>query len=186
MSSAAKKEYLEEIKKRYSTSSKKEKSLILDQFCITCRFNRKYAIRLIGKGQQTHNTRKGRPKKYHSTAIIDFLKTLWMVTNLACSQRLKAATPLWLPYYLLHHKNILTTKEEQLLLEISPRTIDRLLKRLKSKYQKFGLSTTKPGSLLKNKFLLSSTNGMNLSRDLLRQTLLHIAVVLLPGSLLTL
>jgi len=28
-----------------------------------------------------------------------------------------------------------------------------------------------------------STSGMNLSRDLLRQTLLHIAVVLLPGSL---
>jgi hypothetical protein len=34
-------------------------------------------------------------------------------------------------------------------MEISPRTIDRLLKRLKSKYKKFGLSTTKPGSLLK-------------------------------------
>lgn len=149
MSSSAKKEYLEEIKKRYSTSSKKEKSLILDQFCITCGFNRKYAIRLIGKEQQTHNTRKGRPKKYHSTAIIDFLKTLWIVTNLACSQRLKAAIPLWLPYYLLHHKDILNPKEEQLLLEISPRTIDRLLKRLKSKYKKFGLSTTKPGSLLK-------------------------------------
>jgi hypothetical protein len=30
MSSSAKKEYPEEIKKRYSTSSKKEKSLILD------------------------------------------------------------------------------------------------------------------------------------------------------------
>jgi hypothetical protein len=149
MSSSAKKEYLEEIKKRYSISSKKEKSLILDEFCKTCRFNRKYTIRLIGKKEHTTNKRKGRPKKYHSTAIIDFLKTLWIVTNLACSQRLKAAIPLWLPYYLLHHKNILTPKEEQLLLEISPRTIDRLLKRLKSKYHKFGLSTTKPGSLLK-------------------------------------
>lgn len=37
----------------------------------------------------------------------------------------------------------------KLIEEISPRTIDRLLHRLKSKYKKFGLSTTKPGSLLK-------------------------------------
>ena len=43
----------------------------------------------------------------------------------------------------------LSEKEKKLLIEISPRTIDRLLKRLKSKYKKFGLSTTKPGSLLK-------------------------------------
>lgn len=149
MSSSAKKEYLEEIRKRYFTSTKAEKSLILDEFCQTCRFNRKYAIRLISKKQHRPNKRKGRPKKYHSTAIINFLKDIWVVTNLACSQRLKAAIPLWLPYYVLHYKNILTQKDEQLLQEISPRTIDRLLKRLKSKYKKFGLSTTKPGSLLK-------------------------------------
>jgi hypothetical protein len=61
MSSSTKKEYLEEIKKRYSASSKKGKSLILDQFCITCGFNRNYAIRLIGKEQQTHNTKKANP-----------------------------------------------------------------------------------------------------------------------------
>jgi hypothetical protein len=53
-----------------------------------------------------HITKKGKPGKYHSTAIIDFLKTLWIVTNLDCSQRLKAAIPLWFPYYLSPHKNI--------------------------------------------------------------------------------
>jgi hypothetical protein len=43
----------------------------------------------------------------------------------------------------------LSDVDRKLLLEISPRTIDRLLHRLKSKYKKIGLSTTKPGSLLK-------------------------------------
>lgn len=95
--------------------------------------------------------RKGRPKKYSSDAILEFLKTIWIKTNLACSSRLKAAIPLWLPFYKERYKNILTEKDYNLLLEISPRTIDRLLKKLKSKYKKFGLSTTKPGSLLKKR-----------------------------------
>ena len=149
MSNSAKKEYLLEIKKRYSTASKSEKSLILDQFCTVCNFNRKYAIRLISKKELKANKRKGRPKKYYSSAIFDFLRDLWILTNLACSKRLKAAIPLWLPYYQIHKDNHLAEKDAQLLLEISPRTIDRLLKTLKSKYKKFGLSTTKLGSLLK-------------------------------------
>lgn len=127
MNNSAKKEYLKEIRKRYLSAAKNEKSLILDQFCTVCCYNRKYCFK----------------------AITEFLKDLWIVTNLVCSQRLKAAIPLWLPFYKLRYKNSLSEKEKQLLIEISQRTIDRLLKRLKSKYKKFGLSTTKPGSLLK-------------------------------------
>ena len=149
MSNSAKKEYLVEIRKRYFTATKAEKALILDELCAVCRFNRKYAIRLISKKQTTHNKKKGRPRKYKSQAILDFLKDLWVLTNLACAERLKAAIPLWLSYYHLHSSNHLSEKDVRLLLEISPSTIKRLLRRLKSKYKKFGLSTTKPGSLLK-------------------------------------
>jgi hypothetical protein len=149
MSSSAKKEYLEAVKKRYFTSSKKEKAQILDEFCSNCGFNRKYAIRLIYKKEANHNSKKGRPKKYFSSAILEFLKDLWILTNLACSERLKAAIPLWLPHYQLHKKNHLTDVDVKLLLEISPSTIKRLLRRNKSKYKKLGLSTTKPGSLIK-------------------------------------
>lgn len=149
MSNSSKQEYLQEIKERYFSASKTEKSLILNEFCRVCNYNRKYAVRLISKKQLKHNRRKGRPRKYCSITIITFLKDIWVLTNLACSKRLKAAIPLWLPYYHLHNSNHLTEKDVELLLGISARTIDRLLKRLKSKYKKFGLSTTKPGSLLK-------------------------------------
>lgn len=149
MCHSSKKEYLQEIRKRYFLVSKSEKSLILDEFCRVCNYNRKYAIRLIYKKHLTHNRRKGRPNKYYSRTIVTFLKDIWVLTNLACSKRLKAAIPLWLPYYHRHSSNHLNEKHVKLLLEISPRTIDRLLKRLKSRYKKFGLSTTKPGSLLK-------------------------------------
>lgn len=149
MSNSAKKEYLNEVRKRYFTAIKTEKSLILDELCSVCGFNRKYAIRLIAKKQTKYNKKKGRPKKYHSQAIIEVLKDLWVLTNLACAERLKAAIPLWLPHYQLHSSNYLTENDLRNLLEISPSTIKRLLRKLKSKYKKFGLSTTKPGSLLK-------------------------------------
>jgi hypothetical protein len=149
MSNSAKKEYLQEIRKRYFLASRSEKTLILDEFCAVCGLNRKYVIRLIKKKETTTNRRSGRHKKYYSASLLDFLKDLWMMTNLACSKRLKASIPLWLPYYHTDNGSILSDENRKLLLEISPRTIDRLLHRLKSKYKKLGLSTTKPGSLLK-------------------------------------
>ena len=149
MSNSAKKEYLNEIRKRYYTATRTEKSNILDEVCTVCNYNRKYAIRLISKKQKLHNKKKGRPRKYQSQAITLFLKDLWVLTNLACAERLKAAIALWLPYYQFHSSNHLTDKDIKLLSEISPSTIKRLLRRLKSKYKKFGLCTTKPGSLLK-------------------------------------
>ncbi|MGB8319092.1 MAG: phosphatase PAP2 family protein, partial [Ignavibacteriaceae bacterium] len=121
----------------------------LDELCTVCKFNRKYAIRVLGKKQSRQNKKKGRPKIYHHQAIIEFLKDLWVVTNLACAERLKAAIPLRPPYYQFHKKNSLNEKEVKLLLEISASTIKRLLRRLRSKHRKFGLSTTKPGSLIK-------------------------------------
>jgi 5S rRNA maturation endonuclease (ribonuclease M5) len=149
MSNSAKKEYLIEIKKRYFLATKTEKSQILDELCTVCKYNRKYAIRVLAKKQRRQQKKKGRPKIYHHQAIVEFLKDLWVVTNLACSERLKAAIPLWLPYYQFHKKNVLNEEEQKLLLKISPSSIKRLLRRLRSKHKKFGLSTTKPGSLIK-------------------------------------
>jgi hypothetical protein len=149
MSNSAKKEYLIEIRKRYFIASKAEKSLILDELCSVCRFNRKYAVRLIYKKQTTHNKKKGRPKKYNSLAILIFLKDIWVKTNLACSERLKAVIPLWMPFYNRHSSNHLTEEDIKLLSEISASTIKRLLRKLRPKHKKLGLCTTKPGSLLK-------------------------------------
>jgi hypothetical protein len=149
MSNSAKKEYLIEVRKRYFTASKAEKSLILDELCSVCRFNRKYAVRLIAKKQTSHNKKKGRPKKYNSPAILVFLKDIWVKTNLACSERLKAAIALWIPYYNRHSSNHLTEEDIRLLSEISASTIKRLLRKLRPKHKKLGLCTTKPGSLLK-------------------------------------
>ncbi|OGU77259.1 MAG: hypothetical protein A2W11_02220 [Ignavibacteria bacterium RBG_16_35_7] len=161
MCKKAKSEYLIEIRKRYFSSSKTVKQLILDEFCKNCGYNRKYAIRLINKlSKPNQKTKKpGRPKKYNHTLIIDFLKYLWISSNLVRSKRLKAMIPLWLPFY---DKSI-PQNLQILLLNISPATIDRLLHKIKCKYKKFGLSTTEPASLLKKQIPIK-TNQWDESR----------------------
>jgi hypothetical protein len=71
---------------------------------------------------------------------------LWRLTNLPCSKRLKAIIHLWLPYYPYY----LPDAVSEALLSISPATIDRLMKPMRSHFNKLGLATTKPGSILKN------------------------------------
>ena len=66
-----------------------------------------------------------------------------------CSKKLKAAIPLWLPFYETAYKE-LTPGTQEKLLTISAATIDRVLKPVRVAYGRKGLSGTKPGTLLKN------------------------------------
>jgi len=148
MSNESKKDYLATIKSRYLSASKKEKKKILDEFCITCNYNRKYAIRKLNEKVviRTYNKGKsGRKKRYNSSELKEFLIKLWKASNLVCSVRLKAMIPLWLPYY----ERSLNEETKNLLLEISASTIDRLLREKRNRYGKLGLATTKPGSLIR-------------------------------------
>jgi hypothetical protein len=47
MSNESKNEYLAKIKPRYQKATKLEKSIILDELCSVCAYNRKYAIRRL-------------------------------------------------------------------------------------------------------------------------------------------
>ncbi len=153
MSNGSRQEYLSEIQERYWLAGRKEKGTILDEFSSTCRYNRKYAIRVLNilpkQRKARQKKRRGRPKHYHHEHVIQFLRDLWQATNLACSKRLKAMIPLWLPYYEQTYDFELSLEVKTSLMNISHSTIDRLLAPLRSRYQKIGLSTTKPGSLLK-------------------------------------
>ncbi len=153
MKPSEKKEYLAAIRARYHRAGKREKKTILDEFCLVCEYNRKYAIRVLknvsSKVHKLHRNNPGRPSKYHDPIIFDVLHKIWLVMNLPCSKRLKAALPFWLPYYEQFFKIIIHPRQMTLLLGISASTIDRLLKHLRASSHKWGLSTTKPGSLLK-------------------------------------
>lgn len=158
MSPGARMEYLESIVPRYKQSSKKQKTAILDEFCTSTRYNRKYAIYLIYTFKRFTKQRpkkRGKPSKYDKPEIIEPLRRIWLAANLPCSKRLKAMLPQWIGFYHKEHGS-LPIPIVQLLLKVSAPTIDRILKPFKAKYKKHGRCTTKPGTLLKEHILIKT------------------------------
>ncbi|MFZ3137582.1 MAG: hypothetical protein WA126_09355 [Thermodesulfovibrionales bacterium] len=99
MSSQTKREYLEAIYLRYKRASRKDKALVLDEFCATCGYHRKHAIQLLKKFTRFIKPKKkkrGRIPLYSKEAILKPLKKIWLSSNLPCSKRLKVLLPLWL------------------------------------------------------------------------------------------
>jgi hypothetical protein len=145
-------EYLKEIRMRYKYATKVQKKTILDEFCAICNYNRKYAIRLLNTKDTTQMSKKlskrGRKKVYDDPMILQVIKDIWVAANLPCAKRLKTMLPNWLPHY---DNYILSKDVKDKLLRISPATIDRLMDTFRNKYSKRGLSTTKPGSIIKKR-----------------------------------
>jgi len=90
------------------------------------------------------------------------MKRIWLTANLPCSKRLKAVLPLWLPGYTQQY-GALPEEVSTALLAISPSSIDRLLKAVRTQYKGRGRSTTKPGTLLRKQIPIK-TNQWDESR----------------------
>ena len=158
MSPRSKREYTEAIHKRYKHASRSEKKVILDEFCATTGYHRKYAIVLL-KGfkrfRKPVRKRRGPKPTYKKDENIKPLKMIWLAANLPCSKRLKTILPLWLPGY-TQRFGILPLDSVQALRHISASTIDRLLKPVRARYGKHGRSTTKPGTLLRKQIPIAT------------------------------
>jgi hypothetical protein len=175
MSPRSKREYRETIFLRYKKASRKEKSKILDEFCVTYGCHRKHAIRVLRKFRRFTRPKprkKGRRATYNPENIIDPLKRIWLAANLPCSKRLKVIIPLWLPGY-AEQFGALPLETIKALRKISPSTIDRLLKPVRARYTKHGRSTTKPS--YESRYRSVPTSGMNHIRGISRQIRLPIA-----------
>src|SRR5215470_2155019 len=143
MSRNSKKDYLLAIWGRYQRVGRKFKSKILDEFCDVCGYARKYAIQLLSRKPGGRAKRPG-PKASYDQAVLEPLKAIWLLAEQMCSKRLKVALPIWLPFYEQAH-GALPPEVRAKLLRISPATIDRLLKKVRARYPRRGLSGTRCG-----------------------------------------
>ena len=165
MSPRSKREYVDAVHRRYKSASRSERTIILNELCATCGYNRKYAIRLLRgfkRFTKPKPRKRGKPAVYQKDDILVPLRRIWLEANLPCSKRLQAILPLWLPGYGQYFGQ-LSEEVTNALLSISPATIDRLLKPVRIQYKKRGRSTTKPGTLLRNQIPIL-TNQWNESR----------------------
>ena len=69
------KAYLALIKPRYQHASKKVKAQVLDEFCLNCDYNRKYAITLLSQKGKSIRCTKRRKRKNRSEHIASTNKT---------------------------------------------------------------------------------------------------------------
>jgi hypothetical protein len=153
----SRRDYLEAIRTRYRKAGRKEKTIILGEFCAICGYNRKYAIRLLRTRPLSATNRKPGPvSRYAKELLLVPLKRLWFATDQMCSKKLKAALPLWLPFYEEEYEPLVPDVRLKLLV-MSPATIDRLLRPLRAIYRK-GRGSTKPGTLLKNQIPIKTHN----------------------------
>lgn len=153
MSNEVRRQYLEKIKLRYQNSTKRQKVLILDEFCKVCELSRKHAIKILNEQPLKQRPKPG-PKPIYGADIEAHIVKLWQAMGRICSKKIVAAIPLWLDYYYG-----ITAEERRLLLKISSATIDRILSKHRDKVSR-GLSSTEP-SLIKNKIPLKLLEDSN-------------------------
>lgn len=150
MSTTTKYEILSALRAKYINASRQGKKLILQEFCSLCGYNSKYATRLFNSDVTEKSivnlSKRGRKKVYGDPLIFEVIFDIWKLTNQPCSKRLKELLPLWLPFYT---KVTIPDAILEKLLSISPATIDRIMRPIRKRFDKMGLATTKPGSLLK-------------------------------------
>ena len=151
MSLKSKRELLEVVRPRYLKAHKAEKQKILDEFTSATGYHRKHAIRILRNKVQVQKRHEGKNKTYKTIyrgEVVQALEQIWEIYGRICSKRLQPFLPEAIKV-LERCKEIELSKDtKELLLKISSASIDRCLHpiRIKSPH---GLSTTKPGSLLK-------------------------------------
>jgi hypothetical protein len=149
MSQRSKREMIETVKPRYLKANKSGKVQILDELVATTGYNRKYAIRVLRHGHKPKGLKKPGRRKVYQGEVVQILERIWEICGRICSKRLKPFLPEIVTVLERCDELSLSQETKTLLLGMSRATIDRCLKKVRYTQTQHGLSTTKPGSLLK-------------------------------------
>lgn len=141
-------DHIKRIRDRYRDSDKRRKKIILDEFCHTRGVSRKYAIRLLS-GKALPSGKKPGRKPVYDGRLVEHLTVLWVSMERICPKRMKAALPIWLPFY---RAPDFDPKLKAQILALSASTIERFLKRGRKTLK--GLTTTKRAKFFKYKIPL--------------------------------
>ena len=150
MGNEAKWEYFRVMYERYHKAEPKARPGLLDEFCVTTGYNRKYAIRLLNgprPGKERVKQPRGRRARY-GKQVISILAAIWEAAGYPWSVRLKALLPNWMPWIRKRYR--LSQQVEKELLAMSARQMDRRLQSRKREQKRKIYGRTKPGTLLKH------------------------------------
>lgn len=158
MSQRSKRELVEAVRPRYLKANKAGKAHILNEFVAATGYHRKYAIRLLKRGSPPKGLQKkpGRQKVYQGE-VVSVLERIWDICGRICSRRLQPFLPEMVTVLERCQELTLSEETKSSLRSMSRSTIDRCLHGTRFEKPK-GLSTTKPGSLLKRAIAVRTWN----------------------------
>lgn len=158
----SKKELISATKKRYLKVSKKEKGIILDEFCANSGLARKYAIKILSAKYDYNKVervgRRGRKRKYGHDFMIVAIK-IWEILDYPCGQRLKPALPEMYTTLVRFKETNFNEVIVKQLKTVSGKTLDRRLEKERTeRCLKRNRGMTCRGTLLKSSIPIRLTN----------------------------
>ncbi len=143
-------EYAEAVRGRYFRASRKAKTEMLNEFVATTGMHRKAVIRLLNQRNRSPGKKRGGRPRLYGLEVMAALKVAWEATDRLCPKRFHPFLPELVGILKRTGELSITEQAEGQLYRMSPSTIDRILRRWRGSGRHRGLSTTKPGTLLKN------------------------------------
>jgi hypothetical protein len=147
MGPQARREYADDLRRRYARADRSERSKLLNEFTAVTGYHRKYAIALLGRPRKVTVAARNRPSRFDDEVIAVVLM-IWRAAGFPWSRRLVAMLPLWLPWV----QSSLDVSERcaSIVASISARSIDRILRKHRLAIRRRVYGRTKPGTLLKH------------------------------------
>ena len=145
------KQYLQQVKKRYQKAPRQEKKIILDEVTKTTGYGRKHAIAIL-RGLYQHKQGRIvriRKRRYDLLDAIVLAKVCELL-DWVNSKRVQPENGVAIDSLVAEGELKCSKEQRKKLVKISPATIDRLLKTHKKRPVGKGRSYTKPGTLLKH------------------------------------
>jgi IS30 family transposase len=145
-------EYIKRITERYREASKSKKSVMLTEVCLTWNIERKHAIKLLN-GKRGGSGKKAGRKSQYDERLVKHLTVLWDSMERIHPKRVKAALPIWIPFY---RDPEFDPNLKFQLLKMSASTIERFLKKGRKVIK--GLSLTRRSKFFRYRIPLTNTN----------------------------
>ena len=143
----------------YWKATKSKKTQMLDDFCQSTGYCRRYAARVLHQAGQRYllgdcilvadpakHIHRYRPPRY-GPDVQQALITIWSASTFLGPVRLAAGMALFVENLVIHGHLPISEETRQLLLQMSPATIGRLLAGEQKKYRLHGISHTRSASL---------------------------------------
>ena len=128
----SRKEYLKRLQQRYfQCQSKKEKTSILNEYCKNTRQNRKYVISRMNSSFSSRPKEKRKRKRIYDSYLKAALTKVWDIFDEPCGQRLAPLLKTEVDRLRQLEEIFICNEVRDKLKRISPRTIDRALRRQK-------------------------------------------------------